>query len=195
MDPAIVFISLGIVGTIILGFWYLNASQSRRDTKLRQEFQNAHQELLTLIGKNDCRDCCAEDPIASDTKMDSNVGNDVVTRQDSLSDSNTNNHPSIHDADSNHYPLKLSITKVENFGKRITLDDDSAWWVYYPDSVKSIKWSPEDNVILRIKDEMDSWTVRTDTIFPYNTIIEHVKTGKMVGAERETEPRPFSPPN
>ncbi|MCY4226014.1 MAG: hypothetical protein OXF06_14435 [Bacteroidetes bacterium] len=92
------------------------------------------------------------------------------------------------------YPLKIRIAKIENFGKRITLEDDSAWWVYYPDSVKSIKWSPNDDVILRLKKDMDSWTVKTDTIFPYNTIIEHVKTGKMVGAELETEPRIFSPP-
>ncbi|MCY3999715.1 MAG: hypothetical protein OXF84_02755 [Bacteroidetes bacterium] len=91
------------------------------------------------------------------------------------------------------YPLEIRISKIENFGKRITLEDDSAWWVYFPDSIKSIKWSSGDEVILRYKEDMDSWTVLTNTIFPYFTIIEHIKTGKMVGAKRETTPRIFSP--
>ncbi len=91
------------------------------------------------------------------------------------------------------FPLKIRIAKIENFGKRITLEDDSAWWVYFPDSIKSINWSSGDEVILRHKEEMDFWTVKTDTIFPYFTIIEHVKSGKMVGAKRETSPRIFSP--
>ncbi len=92
------------------------------------------------------------------------------------------------------YPLKLRIAKIENFGKRIVLDDDSACWVYYPDSIKSIKWLPNDDVILRLKKDMDSWTDRTHTIFPYNTIIEHVKTCKMVGQRGKLNPEFFHHP-
>ena len=87
------------------------------------------------------------------------------------------------------YPLKLRILINEVFGKRITLDDDSVWWVYYPDSVKSMHWLPNDEVILRRKKDMDSWTVLTEAFSPYDTIIEHVESGNMVGADRETDPR------
>ena len=30
---------------------------------------------------------------------------------------------------------------------------------------------------------MDSWTVYTNTVYPYTIIIEHVESGKMVGAK------------
>jgi len=91
------------------------------------------------------------------------------------------------------YPLKLRILNNEVFGKKITLNDDSVWWVYYPDSVKSMHWLPNDEVVLRRKKDMESWTVKTNAFPPYDTIMEHLKSGKMVGADRETYPRLLRP--
>ena len=54
-------------------------------------------------------------------------------------------------------------------------------------------WLPNDKVILRLKKDMDSWTVFTNAFPPYDTIIEHVESGNMVGADRETDPRLLRP--
>ena len=80
--------------------------------------------------------------------------------------------------------MKLRIKKIENLGRKIILSDNSEWWVYYPDSVKSILWLPFNEVIVRPKADMDSWKVLTNTFYPYTTIIEHVDSGKMVGAKK-----------
>ena len=80
--------------------------------------------------------------------------------------------------------MELRIAKVENVGKKLILDDKSEWEIIYFDSLKSMKWLPSQVVIVREKKDMDSWTVYTNTVYPYTTIIEHVDSGKMVGAMR-----------
>lgn len=78
------------------------------------------------------------------------------------------------------------ITKVENLGRKITLNDHSEWEVYYLDAIKSSLWLPTSRVVVRPKRELDSWKVLTNAIYPYTTIIEHINSGKMVGAKRLT---------
>ncbi|MCY4233405.1 MAG: hypothetical protein OXE59_06670 [Bacteroidetes bacterium] len=80
--------------------------------------------------------------------------------------------------------MELRISKVENLGKKLILDDMSEWEIIYFDSLKSMKWLPTHKVIVREKKDMDSWKVYTNTVYPYTTIIEHVDSGKMVGAMR-----------
>ncbi len=80
--------------------------------------------------------------------------------------------------------MQLRISKVENYGKKLILDDKSEWDVIYFDSLKSVEWLPTQKVILREKKDMDSWAIYTNTVYPYTTIIEHVDSGKMVGAKR-----------
>ena len=55
--------------------------------------------------------------------------------------------------------VPIRISKVENFGRKIILDDKTEWWVYCLDSFKSRIWLPTDEVIVRRNEDMDSWTV------------------------------------
>ena len=77
-----------------------------------------------------------------------------------------------------------TIKRVENFGKKIILDNDTEWEIYFIDSIKSLLWLPHSKVTVRDRNEIDSWKVLTNTIYPYTTIIEHVSSGKMVGAKK-----------
>ena len=76
------------------------------------------------------------------------------------------------------------IKRVENLGRKIILDNDTEWEIYFLDSMKSSLWLPSSKVTVRSKNEIDSWKVLTNAIYPYTTIIEHVDSGKMVGAKR-----------
>lgn len=78
------------------------------------------------------------------------------------------------------------ITKVENLGRKITLNDNSEWEVYFLDAIKSSLWLPTNRVVVRSKRVLDPWKVLTNAIYPYTTIIEHIDSGKMVGAKRLT---------
>ena len=78
------------------------------------------------------------------------------------------------------------ITKVENLGRKITLNDNSEWEVYFLDAIKSSLWLPTNRVVVRSKRGLDPWKVLTNAIYPYTTIIEHIDSGKMVGAKRLT---------
>ena len=81
------------------------------------------------------------------------------------------------------------IAKVERSGNKITLDNNSVWWIFFPDSIKSLSWRRKDAVIVREMKDMPSWKVLTNTIYPYTTIIEHVASGKMVGAKAANDER------
>ncbi len=76
------------------------------------------------------------------------------------------------------------IKRIENLGRKIILDNDTEWEIYFLDSIKSSLWLPYSKVTVRSKNEIDSWKVLTNAIYPYTTIIEHVDSGKMVGAKR-----------
>lgn len=78
------------------------------------------------------------------------------------------------------------IMKVENLGRKITLNDNSEWEVYFLDAIKSSLWLPPSKVVVRPKRGLDSWKVLTNAVYPYTTIIEHIDSGKMVGAKRLT---------
>ncbi|MCY4001124.1 MAG: hypothetical protein OXF84_10010 [Bacteroidetes bacterium] len=82
--------------------------------------------------------------------------------------------------------MELQIVKIENYGKKITLSDRSVWEVFYPDLPKLLEWSPTHKVIVRDREDMESWTIRTRTIFPYTTIMEHVGSGRMIGVKPYT---------
>lgn len=76
------------------------------------------------------------------------------------------------------------IKSVENIGRKIILDNDTEWEIYFLDAIKSALWLPSNRVTVRNKNEIDSWKVLTNAIYPYTTIIEHINSGKMVGAKR-----------
>ncbi|MXW32872.1 MAG: hypothetical protein F4100_02970 [Rhodothermaceae bacterium] len=80
--------------------------------------------------------------------------------------------------------VPIRISKVENLGRKIILDDKTEWWINYLDSLKSRVWLLTDEVIVRRKADMDSWKVLTNAFYPFTTIIEHIDSGKMVGAKR-----------
>lgn len=82
--------------------------------------------------------------------------------------------------------MELQIVKIENYGKKITLSDQSVWEVFYPDSPKSKRWLPTHTVIMTPRDEMNPYKIRTKTIFPYTTIMENVDSDNMVGAKPYT---------
>jgi len=83
--------------------------------------------------------------------------------------------------------MERQIVKIENSGKKITLSDQSVWAVFYPDLPKLSEWSPTHTVIVKDRDDMESWKIRTRTIFPYTTIMEHVDSGRMIGVKPYTE--------
>ena len=82
--------------------------------------------------------------------------------------------------------MELQIVKIENFGKKITLSDQSVWEVYYPDLPKLLEWSPAHTVIVRDRDDMEPRTVFTQTIFPYTTIMENIDSDNMIGVKPYT---------
>lgn len=69
-------------------------------------------------------------------------------------------------------------------GKKIILDNGTEWEIYFLDAIKSALWLPLSRVTVRNKNEIDSWKVLTNAIYPYTTIIEHIDSGKMVGAKK-----------
>jgi len=82
--------------------------------------------------------------------------------------------------------MELQIVKIENFGKKITLSDQSVWEVYYPDLPKLLEWSPAHTVIVRNRDDMEPWKIYTQTIFPYTTIMENIDSDNMIGVKPYT---------
>ncbi len=82
--------------------------------------------------------------------------------------------------------MELQILKIEEYGKKITLSDQSIWAVFYHDLPKLLDWAPTHKVIVRDRDDMEPRNIYTRTIFPYTTIIEHVDSGDMIGAKPYT---------
>lgn len=76
------------------------------------------------------------------------------------------------------------IKSVENLERKIILNNDTEWEIYFLDAIKSALWLPSNRVTVRNKNEIDSWKVLTNAIYPYTTIIENINSGKMVGAKQ-----------
>lgn len=78
----------------------------------------------------------------------------------------------------------VRITKIENFGRKITLSDNSEWEVFFLDTVKSSRWIPHNMVVMRKKEYTDIWSELASAPYPYTTILEYVDSGRTVSAKR-----------
>ncbi|MCY4160204.1 MAG: hypothetical protein OXE92_10080 [Bacteroidetes bacterium] len=79
--------------------------------------------------------------------------------------------------------INFHISKVENNGRQITLDDQSVWEIYFFDTIKSTLWLPYTPILKLNRKDVTSM-LKTNAFYPYETIFENLNNGQMIGARQ-----------